>query len=85
MLDHLWDRRALTRHLFEPPLQAKLQRRLAKIIETKSPPCTPAVGLSALAARGSAAHQFVVLQMWLSGEAACRSDDLANMLVDIRR
>ena len=80
MLDHLWDRRAPTRHLFEAPLQPKLQRRLAAMIEAKIIDRTEDDLPSSLTARGAAAGQFAMLQMWLSGEASCRPGDLANAL-----
>ena len=85
MLDHLWDRRALTRHLFEPPLQTKLQRRLAAMIEAKAGVLHENGPPSSLVARGAAARQLAILQMWLAGEASCRSDDLSNELVGVRR
>lgn len=82
MLDHLWDRRALTRRLFEPPLQAKLQRRLAALIEARI--ASAAVHLPSLVATGSAAAQFAMIRMWLSGEASCRSEALAEALAGVR-
>lgn len=85
MLDHLWDRRVLTRHMFEPPLQPKLQRRLAAMIEAKLAIRSDEIDPVSLVARGAAARQLAMLQMWLSGEAACRSDDLANALAGVRR
>lgn len=82
MLDHLWDRRALTRRLFEPPLQAKLQRRLAALIEAKIG--SEAAHLPSLVATGSTAAQFAMIRMWLSGEASCRSEALAEALAGVR-
>lgn len=40
---------------------------------------------ASLIARGAAAGQFAMLQMWLSGEASCRPGDLANALVGVQR
>lgn len=85
MLDHLWERRALTRHLFEAPLQNRLQRRLAGMIEAKLAIRSDEIGPVSLVARGAAARQLAMLQMWLSGEAACRPKDLADTLVGVRR
>ncbi|MFN3838054.1 MAG: TetR/AcrR family transcriptional regulator [Brevundimonas sp.] len=85
MLDHLWERRALTRHLFEAPLQTRLQRRLAGMIEAKLAIRSDDIGPVSLVARGAAARQLAMLQMWLSGETACHPNDLANTLVGVRR
>lgn len=85
MLDHLWDRRALTRHLFEAPLHTKLQRRLAAMIEAKIADRTDDALPSSLIARAAAAGQFAMVQMWLSGEVSCRSGALANALAGVRR
>lgn len=85
MLDHLWDRRALARHLFEPPLQTKLQRRLAAMIDAKIAIGPENGAPSLLVAGGAAAGQLAMLRMWLSGEASCRSEDLAKVLAGVRR
>ena len=82
MLDHLWDRRALTRRLCEPPLQTALQRRLAAMIEARV--AGGAAVPAPLIARGAAARQFAMIHMWLSGEASCRSDVLAEALAGVR-
>lgn len=80
MLDHVWEQRAAARVLFEPPLGAKLQRKLATMIEARlqdaaeSPP-------PALVATGSAAGTLAMLRMWLAGEVACSSDTLARKLM----
>lgn len=82
MLDHLWHRRALTRRLFEPPLQTALQRRLAAMIEARV--AGGAAVPAPLIARGAAARQFAIIHMWLSGEASCRSEVLAEALAGVR-
>lgn len=80
MLDHLWEQRALARALFEPSLLAKLQRKLAGMIEARSavvgegPP-------TALVATGAAAGQLAMLRMWLVGEASCPAGLLAEYLL----
>ncbi|MBA4808165.1 TetR/AcrR family transcriptional regulator [Brevundimonas sp.] len=84
MLDHLWERRALARHLFEPPLLARLQRRLAAMIELLAEPHGDEVVPASLAARGAAAGQLVMLHTWLIGEVSCRPDALAKALVGVR-
>jgi AcrR family transcriptional regulator len=84
MLDHLWERRALARHLFEPPLLARLQRRLAAMIESLAESRGDEMVPASLAARGAAARQLVMLHTWLVGEVSCRSDALAKALVGVR-
>lgn len=84
MLDHLWERRALVRHLFEPPLSARLQRRLAAMIEGFAESRVPEGVPASLAARGAAARQLVMLHTWLVGEVSCGSDALAKALVGVR-
>ncbi len=79
MLEHVWPQRALARVLFEPPVLAKLQRKLAGMIETRlteggeGPP-------AGLIAMGAAAGQLAMLRMWLVGEASCSAEALAEHL-----
>lgn len=78
-LEHIWEQRAFARALFEPPLLAKLQRKLAGMIEARLP---AAEGLPpALVAMGAAAGQLAMLRMWLAGEASCSADALAQELL----
>ncbi|RZJ97580.1 MAG: TetR/AcrR family transcriptional regulator [Brevundimonas sp.] len=80
MLDHVWEQRANARLLFEPPLGAKLQRKLAAMIEAR---LTDAEGGAppALVAMGAAAGALAMLRMWLAGEVPCSSGTLARRLI----
>lgn len=80
MLDHVWEQRANARLLFEPPLGAKLQRKLAAMIEAR---LTDAEGAAppALVAMGAAAGALAMLRMWLAGEVPCSSRTLARRLI----
>lgn len=80
LLDHLWDRRALARHLFAQPLQPRLKRRLAVMIEGRLEAGDEHAIPPALKAGGAAATQLTMLQMWLSGEAQCTPEALAVAL-----
>lgn len=81
MLDHVWEQRAAGRVLFEPPLGAKLQRKLATMIEARLPSPEDGSPPLALVAMGSAAATLAMLRMWLAGEAACPSLTLARRLL----
>jgi AcrR family transcriptional regulator len=78
MLDHVWEQRAAARVLFEPPLGAKLQRKLAAMIEARLPEAEAGSPPTSLTAMGSAAATLAMLRMWLAGEVACSSDTLAR-------
>lgn len=80
MLDHVWEQRANARLLFEPPLGAKLQRKLAAMIESRLPG-TGEGAPAALVAMGAAAGTLAMLRMWLAGEVACSSETLARRLI----
>lgn len=80
MLDHVWEQRAAGRMLFEPPLALKLQRKLAAMIEARSPQAETGAAPGALVAMGAAAGTLAMLRMWLAGEAACSSEALARRL-----
>lgn len=78
MLDHIWEQRSFARLLFEPGLQARLQRKLAAMIEARigdDPDGGPPVSL---VAAGAAASQFGLLRPWLAGEVACPARVLAD-------
>lgn len=81
VVDHLWERRALARVMFEAPLAAKLQRKLAGMIEARLEGRTDGVPLAMVAA-ASAAAQLALLRVWLSGEAACDPAVLARRLAE---
>lgn len=81
MLDHVWEQRAAARLLFEPPLGAKLQRKLAAMIEARLPGADGASAPAPLVAMGMAAGMLAMLRMWLVGEVACSSEVLARRLV----
>lgn len=80
-LEHVWDQRAFARVLFEPPLLPKLQRKLAGMIEARVPAGSDGLPV-ALVAMGAAAGQLAVLRMWLTGEASCTADALAQHLLE---
>ena len=81
MLDHVWEQRANARLLFEPPLGARLQRKLAAMIEARLPLAEAGSPPPALVAMGGAAATLAMLRMWLAGEVACPSDVLARRLL----
>ncbi|WP_425987535.1 TetR/AcrR family transcriptional regulator [Brevundimonas sp. TWP2-3-2] len=83
VLDHLWERRALARVMFEPPLSPKMHRKLATMIEARlgeESDGVPAV----MTAAASAAAQLALLRIWLSGEAPCEPAVLARRLAEDR-
>ena len=84
VLDHLWERRALSRVMFEPPLAAKLQRKLAGMIEARLADGEDGVP-RAMTAAASAAAQLALLRVWLSGEAPCEPEALARRLAAPRQ
>lgn len=79
VLDHLWERRALARAMFEPALAAKLQRKLAAMIEAGLVGAEDDVP-PAMTAAASAAAQLALIKVWLSGEVACDAGALARRL-----
>jgi len=81
-LEHLWERRALGRVIFEPALIVKLQRKLAAMIEVRLEPDESGALSPALVASGIAAAQLAILRAWLAGEASCSTDALARHLRD---
>jgi AcrR family transcriptional regulator len=80
VLDHLWERRALARVMFEPPLGSKLQRKLAGMIEARLVTATSDGVPPALTATARAASQLAMLRLWLTGEVACEPSPLARRL-----
>lgn len=80
VLDHLWERRALSRVLFDPPLFAKLQRKLASMIEARLTADSLNGTPVALTATAAAASQLAMLRLWLTGEVACEPAILAREL-----
>ena len=82
VLNHLWDQRAVARHLFEPPLGPRLSRKLAEMIAERVEPLALTVP-PALAATGAAAGTLAMLRAWLTGETPCLAFDLARHLVGV--
>ncbi|WP_051651133.1 TetR/AcrR family transcriptional regulator [Brevundimonas bacteroides] len=85
VLDHLWERRALARVMFEPPLGPKLQRKLAAMIEARLPSDRAGTVPAALTAAAVAASQLAVLRLWLTGEVPCEPGILARQLTEWRK
>lgn len=65
--------------MFEPPLAAKQQRKLAGMIEARLEDGEDGLP-NAMIAAASAAGQLALLRVWLSGEAACDPRSLARRL-----
>lgn len=84
VLDHLWERRALARVMFEPPLSSKLQRKLAAMIEARLGANASDDVPPALTATAAAASQLAMLRLWLTGEVACEPAILARRLSEHR-
>lgn len=84
VLDHLWERRALARVMFEPPLGPKLQRKLAAMIEARLTAGGADDPPTALTATAAAASQLAMLRLWLTGEVACEPEILARELAGTR-
>lgn len=82
VLNHLWEQRAVARHLFEPPLGPRLSRKLADMIAERVEAKALAVPPT-LAATGAAAGTLAVLRAWLTGETPCLASDLAWHLVGV--
>ncbi|CAL1691410.1 hypothetical protein MMB232_01550 [Brevundimonas subvibrioides] len=80
VVEHLWERRALARVMFEPPLAAKLQRKLAGMIQARLGEQTPGGIPPAMTAAATAAGQLALLRVWLCGEVACDPAALARRL-----
>lgn len=83
MLDHVWEQRANARLLFEPPLGAKLQRKLAGMIEARLSATEPGSPPASLVAMGAAARMLAMLRMWLAGEVPCSSQVLARQFLTV--
>ena len=81
MLDHVWEQRAAGRMLFEPPIAARLHRKLAAMIDARLPGAEVGATPASLVATGAAASILAMLRMWLVGEAACSSEALARQLL----
>ncbi len=84
VLDHLWERRALARVLFEPPLGPKLHRKLAGMIEIRLGDPIDGRLPPAMAAAATSAAQLALLRVWLCGEAPCKREPLARRLAEGR-
>lgn len=82
MLDHVWERRALGRVIFDPGRLPQLQRKLAAMIDERLEGTTPVAVQRALMATAAAAAQLAMLRMWLVGEVACPAAKLAHHLMN---
>ena len=82
MLDHVWERRALGRVIFDPGRLPQLQRKLAAMIDERLEGTTPVAVPRALMATAAAAAQLAMLRMWLVGEVACPAAALAHHLMN---
>ena len=78
MLEHVWAQRGAARTLLDGGTGARLQRRLATLIDARRD--APAT----MAAMGAAAAQLTMLRMWLRGEAACPAAELALRMIACR-
>jgi AcrR family transcriptional regulator len=79
MLDHVWEQRGVARVLLDGRTGARLQRRLAALIEARLD--APA----AMAAMAVAAAQLTMLRLWVGGEVACPAADLALQMITCAR
>lgn len=84
VLVHVWEQRAFGRVLFEPPLLARLQRKLAGMIEARLAPAVAGAAPPRLIATGAAAGQLAMLRLWLAGEVSCPPQVLARELMRTR-
>ena len=75
MLEHVWQNRAMGRVVLGSA-GAKLERRLAAMIDGRLPDPAP---MRAAAAAGA---QLIMLRMWIAGEASCSADVLAQQMLD---
>lgn len=82
VLDHVWERRALARVMFEPPLAPKLHRKLAVMIEARLGAAEKGVP-PAMEAAAVAAAQLALLRVWLNGEVPCEPGVLARRLAQV--
>ena len=82
VLDHVWERRALARVLFEPALSPKMHRKLAAMIEARLEPGQAGDVPPAMTAAATAAGQLALLRVWLCGEAPCEPEVLAKRLAE---
>jgi AcrR family transcriptional regulator len=76
---HFRENRRLARALFGGPTRVILVRRLAELIEERLPAAS-ALLPAPLLARHIAEAQMGLLDAWLGGRSACRSEDIAAAL-----
>lgn len=81
VLTHFWEQRGFARILFASDMMPKMQRRLAGLIAERLPDPAPGAAPKQMIAAGAAAAQLSMLQLWLSGEAPCPVDTLADDLI----
>lgn len=84
MLEHVWQQRGLARIILAGATGAKLQRRLATMIEARLV-AAPDVAPPAMIATAAAAAQLAMLRMWLAGEVACAPAELAAQMLACAR
>jgi AcrR family transcriptional regulator len=84
VVDHLWERRALARVMFESPLSPKMHRKLADMIVARLGEGSADGIPPAMAAAASAASQLALLRVWLCGEVPCAAEVLARRLAEGR-
>ncbi len=82
---HFWDNRRLARVVLAPPIEAKLRRGLAAVIEERlSGPIGDPV-LRRIAAVRIAAGQLGLLEAWTKGELSAGADQIADAMLMVAR
>lgn len=81
VLTHFWEQRGFARILFATGMMPKMQRKLAGLISERLLEPPPGGAPKQMIAAGVAAAQLSMIQIWLSGEAPCRADVLAEDLI----
>lgn len=81
MLEHVWERRALGRLIFDSTAAPRLRQRLAAMIETRMTIEGYGPAPLALPASAAAAGQLAILRMWVAGEISCSVDGLAGQFM----
>lgn len=83
MLEHVWQHRATGRIVLASTAAARLQRRLAAMIDARVGDAGMAP--ASLAAVAAAAAQLAMLRLWVSGQAGCSADVLAQRMIGCGR
>lgn len=82
MIGHLWERRSLGRTILNSATGPIVQRRLAEMIRPHIERSAPADIAPSIRATGIAAAQIAMLRSWLTGEASCTVDEMADRMID---